>query len=474
MYAPGDDTRRPRWRATWMPMLAGWLAGAVGLLNLGSALTPDFAARVRVLVELEPSEFVPLAHWLALPSGIALLVAARYLSSRWRRAWQAAVWLLLVLGVLNLVKGLDYEEAVISWGLAAFLFWGRSAFYVERNRPRELPSPELRRAAHGIVRGHGSDTLSFFKLRSDQHYLFSADRRAFLSYRVEGGVLLVAGDPVGPDDAVPNLIRELRGFAEVRGLKVAMLGTSEAMSDLGVGLGLRSFYLGDEAVVDLDEFSLEGRAIRKVRQSVSRLEREGYTVELVSMASLTDADVAELEGVRERWLDGDDDVGFAMAMDGLRGPHLDDSLAVVARDSNGAARGYLHLVPAYARPTAISLSRMCRDPDTPNGLTEFTVARAIEMLRERGYEELSLNFAVMARMMHRPSSPSERVLGRLVALANPFFQIESLYRFNAKFSPRWEPRFIVYEGPFGLPRAALAAMRAEGQLPRLKLRALSR
>ena len=142
---------------------------------------------------------------------------------------------------------------------------------------------------------------------------------------------------------------------------------------------------------------------------------------------------------------------------------------VLARDGEGAIRGVLHFVPCYRRP-AVSLSFMRRDPETPNGLTEFLVVRAIELLRERGIEELSLNFAAFARWMHSPDKRHERVLGKLVALGNPFFQIESLYRFNAKFFPRWEPRFLVYEGTFGLPRAGIAAMWAEGQLPKPRIR----
>ena len=77
---------------------------------------------------------------------------------------------------------------------------------------------------------------------------------------------------------------------------------------------------------------------------------------------------------------------------------------------------------------------------------------------------MSLNFAAFAKWMHSPEKRHERVLGRLVALGNPFFQIESLFRFNAKFFPRWEPRYLVYEGALGLPRAGIAALWAEGQL----------
>ena len=160
-----------------------------------------------------------------------------------------------------------------------------------------------------------------------------------------------------------------------------------------------------------------------------------------------------------------------MAMDGLACANPADTTVVVARDATGTARGFLHLVPTYGRP-AVSLSAMRRERDTPNGLMEFLVVRAVEELRARGIEELSLNFAAFARWMHAPRNGIERRLGRMVSLANPFFQIESLYRFNAKFTPRWSPRYLLYERPLDLPRVALATMRVEGQLPALPRRAV--
>jgi lysyl-tRNA synthetase class 2 len=101
---------------------------------------------------------------------------------------------------------------------------------------------------------------------------------------------------------------------------------------------------------------------------------------------------------------------------------------------------------------------------------EFLVVRAIELLRARGVSELSLNFAAFARLLHSPASRHERLLAKLVSSGDRFFQVESLYRFNAKFGPRWQPRYLLYEPPFGLTRAGLAAMWAEGQLPKPRLR----
>jgi lysyl-tRNA synthetase class 2 len=263
-------------------------------------------------------------------------------------------------------------------------------------------------------------------------------------------------------------MNSFRAFADERGLRVAVLGAGQDCLPVYSELGLRSLYLGDEAIVDTDSFSLEGRQIRKVRQSVSRLERAGYSASLHRLDELERGELDELEAVAERWRDGAPDRGFSMAMDGLRGEGRGETLLVVARDAEARPRAYLHFVPVYGR-AAVSLSGMPRDRDTPNGLTEFLVARGIELLRARGIGEVSLNFAAFARMMHAPRNRADRALSRVLRFANPYFQIESLYRFNAKFFPRWVPRYLVYESHLCLPRAGIAALLVEGQvaLPRL-------
>jgi len=331
--------------------------------------------------------------------------------------------------------------------------------------PRDLPDPELRRAAARIVAEHGTDTLSFFKLRADKHYLFNDDRTAFIGYRVESGVLLVSGDPVGDPVAVAGLLRDAVAFAEERSLRLAALGVSGQGREIFEQAGLRALYLGDEAIVDTAEFSLEGRAVRKVRQSVTRLEKAGYRAELVTLSSLDAPQLAQLEEVAEDWRDGAPERGFSMAMDSLSNPHCDETLVLLARREDGAVDGFLQFVPSCGRGTE-SLSLMRRRRDTPNGMTEFMIARAIELLRERGVREVSLNFAAFARLLREPAGLLERAAGRAISLGDTWFQIERLYRFNAKFFPRWEPRYFMYERRLGLPRAGIAALWVEGQIPK--------
>ncbi len=325
--------------------------------------------------------------------------------------------------------------------------------------------PDDRRRVEALVRAHGHDTLSFFKLREDKEYLFSADGRSCVGYRVEGGVLMVSADPLGPADALSGLVAEVASFASERGLRLGVFAASEAARELWAGAGLRALYLGEEAILDAGSFSLEGRPIRKVRQSVSRLEKAGYRTELRRLGELDAAAVAELERVAERARAGAPETGFAMEMDSLRGEHQAETVVLLARQPDGALRGLLHFVPCYGRP-AMSLSLMRRERGTPNGLTEFMVVRAVDALRAEGIEELSLNFAAFARWIAAPANRVERGLGRIVARGDRWFQIDSLRRANAKYFPRWEPRYLLYRGPLGLPRVALAALWAEGLIPK--------
>jgi len=543
-------------RCESLPLLAALAALAAGIVNLVSAATPNSGWRHHILLRVESLDEIRAFHALALPAAAGLIVTAFYLYRRRRGALNLAVGLLVALGVLNLAKGLDFEEAAWSFAAAGLLWWGRAAFHVRHDpvslrsalyripavvagtavlilgsvwvtapsgdpageilraagdavlwqpgpisfhdemgrlplaisllalaallacaylifrplaAPRSLPDARARRAARRLVRRYGTDTLAFFKLRRDKQYLFDHDGSAFLAYRIENGVLLCSGDPVGPPAALPRLVSEAAAYAERRGLKLAACGASENLLPLWRQAGMRALYIGDEAVVETGSFSLEGRAIRKVRQSVARLQKCGYSSELAELSGLEEETLCELEAVAERWRAGAAERGFSMAMDSVRTERDAGGVVLLARDAGGGIRGFIHLVPSYGRP-AMSLSSMRRDRDTPNGLMEFLVVRAIEALRERGVEEISLNFAAFARVMHGPHGRLERLAGRLVALGNPFFQIESLYRFNAKFFPRWEPRYLLYEGALGLPRAGLAVMWAEGQLPKPRRR----
>src|ERR1700756_2832465 len=116
-----------------VPVLAAAAAALVGLVNIASVLTPTIRWRGHLLLEIEPVEAIRLFHALAFPAGVALLVVAPYLAKRRRRAWQAAIVLMIALGLFDLLKGLDFEETIITWTAAIVLFLGQGAFRVRHD-----------------------------------------------------------------------------------------------------------------------------------------------------------------------------------------------------------------------------------------------------------------------------------------------------------------------------------------------------
>ena len=314
-----------------------------------------------------------------------------------------------------------------------------------------------------LVQEHGSDSLAYFALRRDKSYFFSASGKSFLAYRVIGGTALIAGDPIGDEGERHELVAEFVRVALTKGWRVAVAGASgEALGDY-VDLGFKTMYLGDEAVIKPSEFSLQGRAIRKVRQSVSRLEKTGYEVRILSTADADELLKAELRAVSEEWRGNWPERGFTMAMDALF--LYPDTVLAVAIAPDKSVGGFLQLVPSPASE-GYSLSSMRRRKDTPNGLMEYLITEALEWAREHAVTEVSLNFAVFADFLvaDEGASRASRSLRWLLLKGDRLFQLERLHSFNRKFFPHWRRRYFCFERWGDFPLAGLAYLHAESLL----------
>jgi lysyl-tRNA synthetase class 2 len=502
------------------PVLLAWAATAAGLVSIVSALTPAYADRLDLVRGVLPPGVPSAARTVALALGIGMVWLSRGLARRKRRAWLLAVALVVASAVAHLVKGLDVEEATVHVLLLVWLVRARNQFVAPGDpatvrplvqvgvalvvcamlgvadsfdgdmyssrietalvlvtgalafralflwlRPHALapcPAAERERAAE-LVHEHGSDSLAYFALRRDKSYFFSPSGRSFLAYRAVHGTALVAGDPIGDRSERRELLGEFRRVAHSKGWRVAIAGASnDALRDYDV-LGFKSMYLGDEAVIRPSEFSLDGRPIRKVRQSVSRLEKAGYDVRVLSTADADERLRQELRTVSEEWRGNWPERGFTMAMDALfRYP---DTVLAVAVAPDGTVGGFLQLVPSPASE-GYSLASMRRRKSTPNGLMEFLITRSVDWARAHGVTELSLNFAVFADFLRADEDAGRlaRTLRVVLLHADRLFQLERLHSFNRKFFPHWRRRYFCFERWTDLPLAGLAYLQAESLL----------
>ena len=212
-----------------------------------------------------------------------------------------------------------------------------------------------------------------------------------------------------------------------------------------------------------DRFSLEGRSMRKVRQSVNRLKRAGYRASIIRTDEITPSLRNQLEETSNQWLGSSRERGFTMTMDDLFCDS--NTIFAVAEDAEAQVGGFLHLVPCPASGS-YSLSTMRRRPATPNGLTEFLVAETMTWAERAAVSELSLNFCVFADLLRREdsTSPQRRVLRLTLLHLDHAFQLNRLRRFSSKFCPEWRPRFVYLERLTDFPRVGIAYLHAESLL----------
>jgi len=502
------------------PVLLAWFAVVAGGISILSSLVPERAEQLRLVQSVLPPGVPEAARTITLALGLGLIWLSRGLARRKRRAWELAVVVVIASAIMHLVKGLDIAEAAAHLVLLVALWRTRRQFVAPGDpatimplvqvglalavivpvlsldivgedawsprvdqallmlvfaaaarglwlwfRPPRMLPPEARdreRAAE-LVQEHGHDSLSYFALRRDKNYFFSPSGKSFLAYRVVGGTALVAGDPIGEADERAELMHEFVRVAHSRAWRVAIAGASNDALANYAPLGFKSLYLGDEAVIAPSEFSLDGRAIRKVRQSVSRLRKGGYEVRVLSTADADEALKRELRVVSEEWRGNWPERGFTMAMDALF--LYPDTVLAVAVGPDGSVGGFLQLVPSPASD-GYSLASMRRRNNTPNGLMEYLITESVSWAREHHVVELSLNFAVFADFLRADGDAGRwtRAFRWFLLKCDRLFQVERLHSFNRKFFPHWRRRYFCFERWTDLPLAGLAYLHAESLL----------
>ncbi|MGW6402750.1 phosphatidylglycerol lysyltransferase domain-containing protein [Streptomyces sp. NPDC055134] len=319
---------------------------------------------------------------------------------------------------------------------------------------------------------HGArDSLGHFALRRDKGVVFSPSGKAAVCYRVVSGVILASGDPVGDVEAWPGAIEQFMDEAKAHSWTPAVMGCSETGGEVWTReTGLDALELGDEAVVDTADFSLAGRAMRNVRQMVKRIERNGYETRVRRIRDLGDQELERIRRAADDWRGTDTERGFSMALGRIGDAADGECLVATAHKADdpagphGDLKAVLHFVPWGT--DGVSLDLMRRDRAADPGMNELLIVAALQAAPKLGITRISLNFAMFRAALARGdkigAGPVLRAWRRLLVFLSRWFQIESLYRFNAKFRPRWEPRFVVYRSSRDLPRIGFAAIQAEG------------
>lgn len=484
----GAGLRRGKQRA-WQ-VAAGLAAASIALhlLRDFSLVAAGLATALLIVLLATRDRFTalpePRSRWRALTALIGFgsagfvlgfieiaIRANRLVGSPGVAAWakESALGLIGFDGPVHFQHRFGADVVAYTTGACGLLAAGTALVLLLRpgSRRAQRPAESEERLRELLSRYGGSDSLSYFALRSDKSLIWSGNRAAVIAYRVVNGVSLAAGDPIGPASAWPEAIGAWLTDAERHGWTPAVLGCGNAAGKAYRKAGLDVVELGDEAIVETAAFSLDGRPMRGVRQAVGRMRRAGYHCRVVRQRDLGADELRAAIEAADAFRDGPVERGFSMALSRLGDPSDADCLLVLCYDEGERLRGLLQFVPWGA--DGLSLDLMRGDRTAENGLTELMVTAVLEAAPKLGVRRVSLNFAVLrsvfARAEELGAGPVLRLWHRLLRAASRLWQIESLYRSNAKYLPSWTPRYLCFPAARDLPRIALAALRAEAFLP---------
>ncbi len=315
--------------------------------------------------------------------------------------------------------------------------------------------------ARDIVRRHGEGTLDYFALRSDKQWFFHRD--SLVAYAIYGGVCLVSPDPIGPNAEREQVWGAFRRFADNRGWVVSVMGGGEEWLPFYRAMGMHEIYIGDEAVVDVQGFSLAGGHMKGLRQAYNRIAKYGYTATFHDPARLDRLTAERLTGLMSQGRRGEFERGFSMVLGRIFDPRDEGLILCVVTGPDGEPAALCQFVPARGIG-GFSLDLMRRDRgEHPNGLIDFALVSSIEHLRRQGHTGLSLNFAALRSILdgERGDGVTQRVERWALKKMSSFLQIETLWRFNAKYEPQWLPRYVIYDTAEHLVPVVLSILRAE-------------
>ncbi|MGN7781728.1 bifunctional lysylphosphatidylglycerol synthetase/lysine--tRNA ligase LysX [Mycolicibacterium sp. 22603] len=323
-------------------------------------------------------------------------------------------------------------------------------------------------AIRGLLELYGkNDSLGYFATRRDKSVVFAPNGRAAITYRVEVGVCLASGDPVGDPRAWPGAIAAWLKLCESYGWAPGVMGASATAAQAFREAGLNAVELGDEAILYPDRFKLSGPDMKPVRQAVTRARRAGLTVRIRRHRDLTADAMAMVIARADEWRDTETERGFSMALGRLGDPADGDCLLVeaVSGDEDQVV-AMLSLVPWGANGASLDVMR--RSPQSPNGTIELMVSELCLQAEDLGVTRISLNFAMFRSAFEQGAQlgagPVARLWRALLVFFSRWWQLETLYRSNMKYQPEWVPRYACYEETREIPRVGVASVIAEGFL----------
>ena len=288
-----------------------------------------------------------------------------------------------------------------------------------------------------------------------------ADGKVLLGYREISGVAIGVGDPVGEPGTEQQALADFVTTCERNGWTPVLLAASHATAEgapLRVRVGRDRRGSRRRPAGLRDRRARNGRSCARTRTAPSATTSPSCSTRPSTARSTVDGQIREIS---DAWLKL------------KHGPELGFTLGRLDLDSFDLCETWIALVGGrvvafttwlpYLDGKGMILDLVRRRPDSPVGTMELLILRSLESFRDRGLKEASLN-AIPLACVERAGTNSTATdeddsrlrdaLRWLYEHGGAVYEAKNLFRFKAKFAPRWEPIYLVYPESANLARIA--------------------
>jgi len=323
---------------------------------------------------------------------------------------------------------------------------------------RHPATEEERSRAWEIVRAFGYTSLARYSLLDDKKFFFSSGG-SFISYVVENRVALTLGDPIGPADDLSSAIAEFRALCSSNDWLLSFYQVSPFHIEIYKTAGFEMLPLGQEAIVDLSAFTLDGGENKTLRNSFNKMVRFGYHYDVLQ-PPYSARMMRELNAISDEWLSSRGMSEMRFSLGWFDESYLNTFPILLVRDREGFIEAFANIVTEFqANEVAVDLMR--HRSQVESGLMDFLFVSLFQWAKENGYSSFNLGLSALSGMGERSDDPAiERAMNYIYRNVSRLYNFRGLYTFKEKFHPIWSPRYLIYPNPVSLPAISAAIYRA--------------
>jgi phosphatidylglycerol lysyltransferase len=332
---------------------------------------------------------------------------------------------------------------LVAW---AFLLFTIIRPYLQPHSRKDDRSLAMERAKDLLER-YGNSPVDYFKTNPDKLLFFSDACDAFIAYRIANGFAIVLEEPVcAAEDKIP-VLQEFDDHCKKMGLKTAFYRVDENSMPYFNALKKRKLLIGQEAILDVSTFSLEGRDKKALRNSLNSLQKKGYTT-VFYKAHHPLALMEELKTVSDEWLQVFDkkEMGFAQGVFDQEAIMQQDVIGI--RDSQERLVAFMTIIPDFA-PGECTYDLIRRTADAPGGCMDALLIELVRHAQANTFRYLNLGLVPMSGIQ-QPDSTAERVVKYAYEKIRRFRHYQGLREFKEKYASAWVNKYLVYENDFDL------------------------